>query len=97
MQIFAIGALAKLGATVTTYPLLLVKSRLMSTTSATEVAMRYRGTWDALGRIFKEDGSCFLAAAVLLKDLPCYQILLRLMRRLLMVLYEGLIQTARGW
>lgn len=55
-QIFAIGALAKLGATVTTYPLLLVKSRLMSTTSATEAAMRYRGTWDALRRIYKDDG-----------------------------------------
>lgn len=55
-QIFAIGATAKLGATVVTYPLLLVKSRLMSTTSATEAAMRYRGTWDALCRIYNEDG-----------------------------------------
>jgi hypothetical protein len=56
-QIFAIGATAKLGATVVTYPLLLVKSRLMSTTSATEAAMRYRGTWDALCRIYNEDGA----------------------------------------
>mmetsp|Transcript_6466 Transcript_6466/g.18649 ORF Transcript_6466/g.18649 Transcript_6466/m.18649 type:complete len:335 (+) Transcript_6466:204-1208(+) len=55
-QIFGIGAVAKLGATVMTYPLLLVKSRLMSASATTEAAMRYSGTWDALTRILHEDG-----------------------------------------
>lgn len=58
VQIFGIGAVAKLGATVMTYPLLLVKSRLMSASATTEAAMRYSGTWDALTRILRQDGAC---------------------------------------
>lgn len=95
LQIFAIGALAKLGATVTTYPLLLVKSRLMSTTSATEAAMRYRGTWDALSRIFKEDGSCFpfLCLPYIRGTSLALEVLHEPMHRMFMGLYEGLVQT----
>lgn len=55
-QVFLIGALAKLGATVMTYPLLLVKSRLMSQSKIDSAEMQYSGTVDALVRIYKQDG-----------------------------------------
>lgn len=57
LQVFLIGALAKLGATVMTYPLLLIKSRLMSQSKTDAAEMRYSGTVDALVRIYKQDGT----------------------------------------
>ena len=42
---------------VVTYPLLLVKSRLMATSASTEAELRYSGTLDALLRIWKSDGA----------------------------------------
>lgn len=56
-QIFLIGALAKLGATVVTYPLLLIKSRLMSQSKTDAAEHQYSGTVDALLRIYKNDGA----------------------------------------
>lgn len=56
LQIFLIGALAKLGATVVTYPLLLIKSRLMSQSKSDAEEHCYSGTIDALMRIYKNDG-----------------------------------------
>jgi solute carrier family 25 (peroxisomal adenine nucleotide transporter), member 17 len=57
LQIFLIGALAKLGATVVTYPLLLIKSRLMSQSKTDAAEHRYSGTVDALVRIYTKDGA----------------------------------------
>ena len=57
VQIFLIGALAKLGATVVTYPLLLIKSRLMSQSKTDAAEHQYSGTLDALLRIYKNDGA----------------------------------------
>ena len=57
LQIFLIGALAKLGATVVTYPLLLVKSRLMSQSKTDAAEHQYTGTLDAILRIYKNDGA----------------------------------------
>jgi len=54
--VFLIGALAKMGATLVTYPLLLIKSRLMSASASTRADLKYSGTVDALVRIYKADG-----------------------------------------
>ncbi|GAM26282.1 hypothetical protein SAMD00019534_094570 [Acytostelium subglobosum LB1] len=53
VEIFMLGALAKLIAGVVTYPYLLVKSRLQATASSESP---YKGTWDAIVKIFKADG-----------------------------------------
>lgn len=53
-EIFLIGALAKLGATVVTYPLLVVKARLQA--RSTDPSAKYSGTLDALARIIMEEG-----------------------------------------
>ena len=55
-EVFAAASLAKLGATVVTYPILLVKSRLQSQSKGTEASMRYDGALDALRRIAAEEG-----------------------------------------
>lgn len=56
-DVFWLSALAKLGATVVTYPLLLVKARLMSSGKHTSEERRYTGTLDALERIWKTEGT----------------------------------------
>ena len=53
---FRRGVVAKLGATVVTYPILLVKSRLQSQSKGTEASMRYDGALDAPRRIAAEEG-----------------------------------------
>ena len=55
-DVFFLSALAKLGATVVTYPLLLVKSRLMSAGKHTSSDRKYTGTVDAIERIYKTEG-----------------------------------------
>ena len=58
-----------MGATLVTYPLLLVKSRLMSTSAATRADLKYSGTWDALTRIYKDDGTACWWAVQLVRCL----------------------------
>ena len=53
---FVAGALAKMAATLLTYPVLLVKSRLQASSKSDDSAMRYDGTIDALRRIVREEG-----------------------------------------
>ena len=65
-DVFLLSALAKLGATVVTYPLLLVKARLQSAGKHTSQDRRYTGTIDAIEKIYKTEGAfcfivCFLA------------------------------------
>ena len=55
-EAFFAGAVAKLGATVITYPILLVKSRLQAMGKSTDQSMRYTGTVDALRRIVRDEG-----------------------------------------
>jgi len=55
-DVFFLSAAAKLGATVVTYPLLLVKSRLMSAGKHTSSDRKYTGTLDAIERIYKTEG-----------------------------------------
>ena len=56
-DVFLLSAAAKLGATVVTYPLLLVKARLQSAGKHTAEDRRYDGTLDALQRIWKTEGA----------------------------------------
>ena len=56
MEIFLVSALAKLGATITTYPLLLIKQRLQSAGRHTHKDRQYSGTADAVQRIWKTEG-----------------------------------------
>ena len=50
------SALAKLGATILTYPILLVKSRLQAASKHTHADLQYSGTYDALRRIWRKEG-----------------------------------------
>ncbi|KAL5581622.1 hypothetical protein UlMin_014064 [Ulmus minor] len=56
-EVFLLGALAKLGATVSTYPLLVVKSRLQAKQEiGGNVSLRYSGTIDAIIKMIKYEG-----------------------------------------
>ncbi|CAK9135729.1 unnamed protein product [Ilex paraguariensis] len=57
LEIFLLGALAKLGATVVTYPLLVVKSRLQAKQVAGgDKRHHYRGTSDAITKMMRHEG-----------------------------------------
>ncbi|KAJ8563063.1 hypothetical protein K7X08_031515 [Anisodus acutangulus] len=56
-EVFVIGAIAKLGATVCTYPLLVVKSRLQAKQEISgNVSLRYSGTVDAIIKMIRYEG-----------------------------------------
>lgn len=55
-EFFVMSALAKLGATILTYPILLVKSRLQAASKHTHADLQYSGTYDALRRIWRKEG-----------------------------------------
>ena len=55
-EFFIMSALAKLGATILTYPILLVKSRLQAASKHTHADLQYSGTYDALKRIWQKEG-----------------------------------------
>lgn len=61
LEVFIIGAFAKLGATVCTYPLLVVKSRLQAKQEISgNVSLRYSGTVDAIIKMIHHEGfRCF--------------------------------------
>ena len=56
-DVFAVSAAAKLGATVLTYPILLVKSRLMSAGRHTSADRVYKGTAHAIACIWQTEGA----------------------------------------
>uniref|UniRef100_A0A0D6R711 Peroxisomal nicotinamide adenine dinucleotide carrier n=1 Tax=Araucaria cunninghamii TaxID=56994 RepID=A0A0D6R711_ARACU len=57
VEIFLLGALAKLGATVITYPLLVVKSRLQAKQeTGCDKAHQYTGTFDAISKVIRHEG-----------------------------------------
>eukprot|EP00775_Hariotina_reticulata_P006943 gene6943-7161_t len=55
-DVFLIGAAAKVAATIVTYPMIVIKSRLQATSSHTAADLQYNGTWDAIVRIAREEG-----------------------------------------
>eukprot|EP01018_Ginkgo_biloba_P034323 Gb_03470 [translate_table: standard] len=56
-EIFLLGAIAKLGATVVTYPLLVVKSRLQAKQeTGGDKAHHYTGTLDAIAKMIRHEG-----------------------------------------
>lgn len=61
LEIFLLGAVAKLGATVVTYPLLVVKARLQVKQGLHDDKRRqYTGTFDAITKMMRYEGlSCF--------------------------------------
>ncbi|CAA7406925.1 unnamed protein product [Spirodela intermedia] len=57
LEVFLLGALAKLGATVSTYPLLVVKSRLQAKQEISgNIKHRYTGTLDAIIKMIRYEG-----------------------------------------
>ncbi|WCJ44811.1 Mitochondrial substrate carrier family protein [Euphorbia peplus] len=57
LEVFLLGAVAKLGATVTTYPLLVVKSRLQAKQEiGGSNSLRYSGTLDAIIKMIRYEG-----------------------------------------
>ncbi|KAH0925029.1 hypothetical protein HID58_017285 [Brassica napus] len=57
LETFLLGAVAKLGATVTTYPLLVVKSRLQAKQVTTgDKRQHYKGTVDAILKMIRYEG-----------------------------------------
>jgi adenine nucleotide transporter 17 len=56
-SVFLLGAAAKVGATIVTYPLIVVKARLQAVNAATEAGMRYRGTWHAITTMARDEGA----------------------------------------
>ncbi|KAG9453897.1 hypothetical protein H6P81_006801 [Aristolochia fimbriata] len=57
LEVFLLGAVAKLGATVVTYPLLVVKSRLqVKQVKEGDKSHHYRGTLDAIVKMIKHEG-----------------------------------------
>ncbi|KAG2494995.1 hypothetical protein HYH03_006928 [Edaphochlamys debaryana] len=55
-DVFLLTALAKLGATLVTYPMLLIKSRLQAMNSSTAHEARYSGVLDAVAAILRREG-----------------------------------------
>ncbi|MED6135173.1 hypothetical protein PIB30_043791 [Stylosanthes scabra] len=57
LEVFLLGAIAKLGATVSTYPLLVVKSRLQAKQEiGASNSLRYSGTFDAILKMIRYEG-----------------------------------------
>ncbi|EYU32812.1 hypothetical protein ABFS82_14G048100 [Erythranthe guttata] len=57
LEFFLVGAVAKLGATVCTYPLLVVKSRLQAKQEiGGNISLRYSGTLDAIVKMIRYEG-----------------------------------------
>uniref|UniRef100_A0A5B7A9N9 Putative peroxisomal nicotinamide adenine dinucleotide carrier isoform X1 n=1 Tax=Davidia involucrata TaxID=16924 RepID=A0A5B7A9N9_DAVIN len=57
LEIFLLGAVAKLGATVVTYPLLVVKSRLQAKqVTGGDKRHHYKGTFDAIMKMIRHEG-----------------------------------------
>lgn len=55
-EIFGISAVAKLGATLITYPLLLVKTRMQTVRKGSGTETQYGSTLDAVAHVYKTEG-----------------------------------------
>lgn len=55
-ETFLVGALSKIGATIATYPMIVVKARLQAVNKETHEDMQYSSTWHAMRRIYTDEG-----------------------------------------
>jgi len=88
---FSLSALAKLGATLATYPLLVIKSRMQAANSTTAAEARYVGVWDAVARILGAEG-----LAGLFKGLRAKLVQTVLGAAILMAIKEQVVNTTRS-
>lgn len=56
LEIFGVSAVAKLGATVVTYPLLLVKTRMQTVRKGSGTESQYASTLDAVSHVYNTEG-----------------------------------------
>lgn len=56
LDVFLLSALAKVGATLCTYPMLVVKSRMQAVNRHTEGELRYEGVVDAVRKMARTEG-----------------------------------------
>ncbi|GIL85051.1 hypothetical protein Vretimale_9925 [Volvox reticuliferus] len=89
-DVFVLTALAKLGATLVTYPMLLIKSRLQAINSSTAHEARYSGVLDAMVAILRREG---LAAFFKGMRLKMFQTVLA--AALLMAIKEQVFQSTK--
>ncbi|XP_057824887.2 peroxisomal nicotinamide adenine dinucleotide carrier isoform X2 [Cryptomeria japonica] len=91
VEIFLLGALAKLGATVTTYPLLVVKSRLQAKQqTGSDNAHQYTGTLDAIAKVIHHEG-----LSVLYKGMSTKIVQSVLAAAILFMIKEELVEAIR--
>ncbi|GFH08213.1 uncharacterized protein HaLaN_03143 [Haematococcus lacustris] len=90
MDAFLLSALAKLGATLVTYPMLLIKSRLQASSAATASEARYRGVLHAVLSIVRLEGW-----AGLFKGMQVKMVQTVLAAALLMSIKEQVYRTTR--
>lgn len=69
MEIFILSALSKAGATVITYPLMTVKTRMMAARK-TDAHIQYTSIWNAIAQIAKQEGeySLFVVSVTVLSQ-----------------------------
>lgn len=90
LDVFFISALAKLGATIVTYPLQLIKARQMSAGKHTHADRQYSGTINAILRIWKTEGTIlFLYLAPYLQPFKISLSVLSSLFAAFLILHEG--------
>ncbi|EFJ47224.1 hypothetical protein VOLCADRAFT_44148, partial [Volvox carteri f. nagariensis] len=90
-DVFLLTALAKLGATLVTYPMLLIKSRLQAMNSSTAHEARYSGVLDAGVAILRREGLAAFFKGMRLKMLQTV-----LAAALLMSIKEQVYQSTKA-
>lgn len=91
LDIFVLSALAKIGATLVTYPLLVVKNRLQAINRHTEAEMQYSGVVDAVKRMLADEGIAGFYKGMRVKLLQTV-----LAAAILMTLKEEIFMTVRS-
>ena len=97
--VFAVSAASKLGATVVTYPILLVKARLQAAGAHTAADRVYAGTADAVGRIWKEGGVKGFYAGLrpkLVQSILAAALLMSIKEEVSVAVQRALVPRARG-
>ncbi|KAJ9512282.1 hypothetical protein QJQ45_012952 [Haematococcus lacustris] len=100
MDAFLLSALAKLGATLVTYPMLLIKSRLQASSAATASEARYRGVLHAVLSIVRLEGWAGLFKGMQCPDLLAAHTQVKMVQTvlaaaLLMSIKEQVYRTTR--
>ncbi|KAF5829311.1 mitochondrial carrier domain-containing protein [Dunaliella salina] len=99
LDVFMLSAVAKLGATLATYPLLVIKSRLQAANASTAAEARYSGVLDALIRILGTEGVAGLfkgLRAKLLQTVLGAAILMFVKEKSTAAVHKALLQRSSG-